>query len=274
AETYVHRIGRTARAGRAGTAILFVTPRESRLLKTIERYTGARIAPMKMPTAADVAARRVTLFKAQLRKAAQEDGLEPYLTLVEELAEEGGLDIAEIAAAAARLASGEKPLVASAEPEAPPELPAADGGMVRLFIDAGRRNGVRPGDIVGAIAGEADIPGHTIGAIDIHDSFTLVEVPSEYVTKVLAAMRDATIRTRPVSVKVAESRYGQEKSERPRREHGGKERREHGGKEREQRAQAPARKERAPRHGLGARPERAPFYQSVKRGGKKPRPAA
>src|SRR5688572_402574 len=151
-ESYVHRIGRTGRAGRSGIAILFVTPRETRLLKMLERFTGQKIAPMRMPTAADVAARRSALFKDKLRAAAQEDGLEPYLTLVEELAEEG-MDLAEIAAAAAKLARGGQSLDVAAEAAPAPVPFASDGEMVRLFIDAGREAGVQPADIVGAIAG-------------------------------------------------------------------------------------------------------------------------
>ena len=260
AETYVHRIGRTGRAGRSGTAILFATPRERRLLKTIERYTGQHIAAMKMPTAADVAARRVALFKEELRRAAKGDGLEPYLTLVEELAEEAGLDMAEIAAAAARLAADDRPLHPVVAAEGAVESPGADedpvdgesrsetapdtgsrgrprraspsrlsadvspadGGMVRLFIDAGRRNGVRPADIVGAIAGEADIPGNAIGAIDIYDSFAFVEVPAELAERVVRGMRDTTIRSRPVTVKVATPRgHGGAREDGARRGRGG-----------------------------------------------------
>jgi ATP-dependent RNA helicase DeaD len=205
AESYLHRIGRTSRAGRAGTAILFVTPRESRLLKTIERFTGQRITPMRMPTEADVAARRVQSFKARLRAAVGEDGLEPYLALVEELSEEAGLDMAEIAAAAARLAAAGKPLTVEAMPEAPPE-PVVSGRMVRLFVNAGREAGIRPGDIVGAIAGEADIPGKVIGAIDIHAGFTFVEIPAEYVDRVLEKMRNVEIRGEPIVVKLATPR--------------------------------------------------------------------
>ena len=201
AESYVHRIGRTARAGRPGTAILFVTPRETRLLRTIERYTGQRLAPMRMPTAAAVAARRTASFKQRLLGATAEDGLEPYLTLVEELSEEAGLDMAELAAAAARLATGDRPLHATIEPE--PPAPAADGGMVRLFLDAGRQAGVRPADIVGAVAGEADIPGHAIGAIDIYERFAFVEVPAAYAERVLERMQHVKIRNRPVKVKPA-----------------------------------------------------------------------
>jgi ATP-dependent RNA helicase DeaD len=201
-ESYVHRIGRTARAGRAGTAIIFVTPRETRLLKAIERYTGTRITATRMPTAADVAARRVKLLKDELRAAAAGDGLEPYLALVEELGEEGGLDMTQIAAAGARLAAGEKSLGVAVEPE-PPLPAAADGGMVRLFVDAGRQAGVRPADIVGAIAGEADVPGSAIGAIDIYDRFTFVEVPAELAEQVLQRMRRVKLRNRPVTVKPA-----------------------------------------------------------------------
>ncbi len=204
-ESYVHRIGRTGRAGRTGTAIMFVTPRETRLLKLIERFTGQRIGPMRMPSLADVAARRASLFKEKLRAAAQEDGLEPYLMLVEELAEEG-MDVAEIAAAAAKLARGSQPLEVAAQPEPAPVPFASDGEMVRLFIDAGRETGVRPADIVGAIAGETGISGQAIGAIDLYDRFTFVEVPSGSVDQVLAGMRHAKIRNRPVRVKLAAPR--------------------------------------------------------------------
>jgi ATP-dependent RNA helicase DeaD len=204
-ESYVHRIGRTGRAGRTGTAILFVTPRETRLLKLLERFTGQKIAAMRMPSAADVAARRASLFKDKLRAAAQTDGLEPYLTLVEELAEEG-MDLAEIAAAAAKLARGGQSLDVTAQAEPSPAPFAADGEMVRLFIDAGREAGVRPADIVGAIAGETGISGQAIGAIDLYDRFAFVEVPGESVAKVLAGMRNVTIRNRPVRVKLATPR--------------------------------------------------------------------
>jgi ATP-dependent RNA helicase DeaD len=200
AETYVHRIGRTARAGRPGTAILFVTPRETRLLKTIERFTGQHLAPMRMPTAAAVAARRVASFKKRLLETTAGEGLDPYLALVEELSEEAGVDMAEIAAAAARLAAGDRPLHGTIEPEAPAR---AEGGMVRLFLDAGRQAGVRPADIVGAVAGEADIPGYAIGAIDIHDRFAFVEVPAPYVDQVLERMQRVKIRSHPVTVKRA-----------------------------------------------------------------------
>jgi ATP-dependent RNA helicase DeaD len=199
-ETYLHRIGRTGRAGRAGTAVLFVTPREQRMLREIERFTRQRIAAMKIPTRADVAARRVALFKESILKTLKEGDLEPYLALVQELAEEGGFEIAEIAAAAARLASGEKPLQVTVE--APAATPVEDG-MVRLFLDTGRRAGVGPADIVGAIAGEAGVPGKAIGAIDVYDRFTFVEIPAQYRDQVLERMAHVAIRHRPVRVTLA-----------------------------------------------------------------------
>src|SRR5205809_2363873 len=111
--------------------------------------------------------------------------LEPYLSLVEELAEESGCQMAEIAAAAVKLARGDQPLgVVEPAPEREPAPPGEDG-MVRLFIDAGRTNGIGPGDIVGAIANEADVPGTAIGAIDIYDRFTFLEVPAEYRDRIL-----------------------------------------------------------------------------------------
>ncbi len=201
-EAYVHRIGRTGRAGRSGVAVLFVSPRERRMMTEIERYTGQRITPMKMPTQADVAARRVALFKDSIRRSVGEGDLDLYLSLVEELVEEG-LDLAEIAAGAARLAQGDKPLTVEVEPE-PARFARAEDGMVRLFIDAGSRAGVRPGDIVGAIANEAGVPGKAIGSIDIYDGFTFVELPSQYRDQVLERMARATIRGRAVGIRVAE----------------------------------------------------------------------
>ena len=200
-EAYVHRIGRTGRAGREGKAILLVAPRQGRMLHDIEAYTRQKIDPVRMPSTADVAARRTALFKDRIRKTLADENLELYLSMVEELADEG-LDMAEVAAAAARLAQGDRPLDVTPEPEAVEFEPSADG-MVRLFIGAGRRDGVRPGDVVGAIANEADVPGRSIGSIDIYDRFTIVEVPAEYRDRVLSRMAQSTIRHRPISVRVA-----------------------------------------------------------------------
>jgi ATP-dependent RNA helicase DeaD len=206
-ESYVHRIGRTARAGRSGKAVLFVTPREKRMLREIERYTGQRIEAAKVPTKADVAARRTALFKQRILKTLEEEDLELYLNLVEELALESGCDMAEIAAAAARLARGDKPLEVILEPMPEEnELTSSEEGMVRLFIDAGRLSGVRPADIVGAIANEASVPGRSLGAIEIFDRFSFVDVPAQYLRQVLERMEGATIRSRDARIRVAKPR--------------------------------------------------------------------
>ncbi len=202
-ESYVHRVGRTGRAGRSGVALLFVAPREQRMLREIERYTGKALQAMKIPTGADVAARRVAEFKESIRASLQQGDLDLYLALVEELAEEGGYEMAEVAAAAARVARGDKPLAVELAPLPEVAIPAAEDGMARLFLAAGSRAGVRASDVVGAIANEAGVPGKAIGSIDIYEDFTFVEVPRQYLAQVLTRMVRATIRGRPIRVREA-----------------------------------------------------------------------
>jgi ATP-dependent RNA helicase DeaD len=148
---------------------------------------------------ADVAARRMSLFKEKLVKALDDES-PAYLQLVEELAVETGRDMAEIAAVAARLAHGDKTPVAEKESA---EKNEDDADMVHVVIGAGRRIGVRPNDVVGAIANEARIPGKVIGAIDIQDHCTFVEVPAEYERQVLAGLSGLTIRGREIGVRLA-----------------------------------------------------------------------
>ncbi len=201
-ENYVHRIGRTGRAGRAGKAVLFVTPRQQRMMRDIEKYTKQKIEPLKLLTEADVAKRRVSLLKERIVATLTEQDLELYLSLVEDLAEESGCDIAEIAAAATFLAVGEKTLEVNVEPE-PDKFSFSEEGMVRLFIDVGRFHQVSPAQVVAAIANEADIPGKAIGAIDVNDRFTLVDVPSEYIEQILKRMKRSRIGRQNASIRLA-----------------------------------------------------------------------
>ena len=214
-ESYVHRIGRTGRAGREGKAVLFVTPRQQRMMRDIEKYTKQKIEPMKLPTKADVASRRISMFKERILKTLVEEELDLYLSLVEELAEESGSDIAEIAAAAAYLGAGDKPLEVAVEPE-PKQFSFYEDGMVRLFIDVGRSHHVSPGDIVGAIANEGNVPGKAIGAIDVYDRFTLVDIPSEYVEQVVEGMGKTRIRSQKANIRLAApDETAKEKPQRP-----------------------------------------------------------
>ena len=207
-DSYVHRIGRTGRMGREGEAITLVTPREIRQLRFIERMIGKRIKPMRVPSLADVEERRRQVFKASLVKTLTEDQLDPYLLLVDELADE--YDPAEIAAAAIKLATGGD----GASPETKrgaDHAMAGDGtgterGMTRLFINVGRQDGVRPGDFVGAIANEAGIPGQAIGAIDIFDAYSFVEVPQSEAQRVVRSLQRTTIRGRQANAEIARPR--------------------------------------------------------------------
>lgn len=212
-EAYVHRIGRTGRAGRSGVATLFITPRERRMMREIERFTGTQIKPMKMPSRADVAARRIAVFKESLRKELQAGDLDLYVEVVTQLAEEGPFDMADVAAAASRIAHGTRAVAAPAEAvkrEAPasssgPSAPLddSDDAKIRLSMALGKRDGIRPADVVGSIANEAGIPGSDIGPIEIRDDITYVTIPARHREIVLAKLGSAHFRGKPVNLRVA-----------------------------------------------------------------------
>ncbi|MFV9506032.1 MAG: DEAD/DEAH box helicase [Oscillochloridaceae bacterium umkhey_bin13] len=199
-ESYVHRIGRTGRAGRAGLAISLITPRERRQLQIIERTIRSRIQRQKLPSLADVAARRREAFREALAEVLGQGSLDPYLLMVEQMAEEH--DVTELAAAAFKLllneAEHEDSLVSIEGDGA-----GAEPGMTRLFLDVGRFDRIRPSDIVGAIANEVGIPGKQIGAIDIYDRFAFVEVPNDLAQRVVRGLAGVSLRGRPVKVSLA-----------------------------------------------------------------------
>ncbi|MGZ3678696.1 MAG: DEAD/DEAH box helicase [Ktedonobacterales bacterium] len=225
-DAYVHRIGRTGRAGRSGEALTLVTPRERRQLRLIEQSTHRRLQPLRLPTAADVAARRRAVFREEVLHLLDAGQLDPFLALVEDLA--GTHDPAELAAAAFKLAAQaretRRPRRAAEWPLLPAELPAAEaveaepigvptagrtegararrrargagriGRIARLFLRVGRRDDVRPADLVGAITHEAGIPGRSIGDIAIYDTFSFVEVPEAAAAAIMAALNRTMIR--------------------------------------------------------------------------------
>jgi ATP-dependent RNA helicase DeaD len=202
-ESYIHRIGRTGRAGRAGEAVTLVEPRERRQLRVIEKLIGRKLSPGRLPSAADVARRRRERFKKQVAEVIDAGELEAQLLLVEELCEE--YESTEIAAAALKLLTERDKDGLRVEPLDGDGI-AAEPGMTRLFLGAGRKDGVRPLDVVGAIANEAGIPGHQVGTIDILDHVTFVEVPQEAAERVIAAMRKTKLRGRRVKVESARPR--------------------------------------------------------------------
>ncbi|MDQ2726663.1 MAG: DEAD/DEAH box helicase [Actinomycetota bacterium] len=216
AESYVHRIGRVGRAGREGVAITLAEPREHRMLKTIERATKRKIAIEKVPTVADLRARRLDLTRAAIRESILTDDLDGLRVVVESLADE--FDVMEVALAAVKLAHDAGGAPADEEdipqiapkPEREPTGPRAgttrgprgpSNGMTRLFVGAGREGGVRPQDLVGAITGESSLSGRQIGAIEIAQRFSLVEVPDGVADEVVDAMRGATIRGKRAAVR-------------------------------------------------------------------------
>ncbi len=224
-ESYVHRIGRVGRAGREGVAITLAEPREHRQLQGIERSTRQKIEVARLPTVADLRARRLELTRAALREAVLAGDLDHFRVVVESLSDE--FDVMQVALAAVKLAHrAEGP--GDDEPEEIPEFaPRSDRGprdarpgasrndrprdrvprtggrasMTRLFIGAGREVGVRPQDLVGAITGEAGIDGREIGAIEIADRFSLVDVADEVAEAVIVALRAAKIKGRKVKVR-------------------------------------------------------------------------
>ena len=237
-DAYVHRIGRVGRAGREGVAITLCEPREHRMLKNIEHATKRKIPIEKLPTVADLKARRLELTRASLREVLlAEEGLEEVRVVVETLANE--FDVFDVALAAVRLAHDAvvgdgpeeeqdipEPVVRPSERprnqgrpasgagrrgprDGAPSGPGGRGGArrgsggptTRIFIGAGRAAGVRPQDLVGAIANEAGIPGRDIGAIEIGDKHSLVEVPTDVAENVVEALRATKIKGKRAVVK-------------------------------------------------------------------------
>jgi ATP-dependent RNA helicase DeaD len=210
-ESYVHRIGRTGRAGRSGEALTLVTPRERRQLSMIEHAIHRRIQPLRLPTDADVAERRRAAFRAEILKILEAGELDPFIQLVEDIS--ASHDIAEVAAAAFKMAAHrEQPRTlastAAPSPSAPGRAPRAgrattDSETVRLFLRVGKRHGVRPADVVGAIANEAGLRGDEIGDIELYDTFSFVEVPASTATTVQEALNRTHIRGRAPKASLA-----------------------------------------------------------------------
>ncbi len=200
-EAYVHRIGRTGRAGRKGKALLFVSPRERHLLKSIERATRQKIAPMPLPSADDLGEHRIEQFMQLLRDTVVDQDLDFYYRLVSRIENEQEMGVIDIAAALTFLSQRERPFVvkeikvpaAKKHPDSRSDPrqrrerkehgKSEQGGggddipRIRYRIEVGRQHGATPREIVGAIANEAGIEGKHIGYIGIHDTHSTVDLP-------------------------------------------------------------------------------------------------
>ena len=256
-DAYVHRIGRTGRAGREGVAITLVEPREHRLLRNIESATRSKLQIARLPTVADLRERRLELVRANLRDALETGGHDRFRGVVEPLTEE--FDVVDIALAAVSLIEGaeirdeDEVELAQASLQQPgpgpgrgpggprrgpvPAFPGAgrpgggpggpgrpvrggpgspggfrdagsraprgpeSDGWEQLWIGGGRRAGLRPGDLVGAIANEAGVPGSVVGAIQLFDDFALVDVQGNLADSIEHALRNATIRGQKLPVR-------------------------------------------------------------------------
>ncbi len=237
AEVYVHRIGRTGRAGREGEAITILDPREQRLLRTIEQHTKGKVTVMPIPSVADLLAKRLERSKAAVLEGMEADDIEDFKKVVQAMSASG--DVTAIAAAAIRLIyrtqGGEReeqeiPAVQYRQPEpyraqrytaypddrhrgnhprpqerhqaGRPVRTGRSAGMARVYVGAGRDTGLRPGDLVGAIANEAKVNSNVIGAIHIEERFSIVDVPEGLATRIVEVLGQARIKGRRVPVRL------------------------------------------------------------------------
>lgn len=195
AESYVHRIGRVGRAGREGIAITLADPRDKRLLRNIEQVTGQRLTAGRLPTQADMHARRLEQLQNKLRELIEAGNNDRYLSIIENLGEE--FELIDVALAAVKLAEGP----GADEVADIPSPPADSEPMIRLSINAGRQAGIRPKDLVGAITGELGVSSRAIGAIRISDRVSLVEVRASLADRVITMLGNTTLKGQKVRVK-------------------------------------------------------------------------
>ena len=234
-ESYVHRIGRTGRAGRNGDAILFISHREKRLLQQIERTTKQTIEMMPLPSISDLNESRLLKFKTNVLEALEDDALESFMPLIDTIQAETEVSHERLLAAFAKLAQGDEPLFLNekdrpdlnAKPERAPrerdargrdrdrgdrgsrdgkerrprERSKPEAGMQRYRIAVGHAHKVKPGNIVGAIANEANISSKNIGAIEIYDNYSTVDLPQGMPEDLQAHLRNTRVAGQKLDIR-------------------------------------------------------------------------
>ncbi|MBQ9766117.1 MAG: DEAD/DEAH box helicase [Lachnospiraceae bacterium] len=224
-EYYVHRIGRTGRAGREGKAFSFVWGREMYKVKEIERYCKTKIVLQKVPSLGDVANTKTVNLLAEVERIIKEENLKDMIDIIEDKVNISDYTAMDIAAALLKLSVGSNADEDEIEIEEPPIFKAKGNrdrdkygetrrndksvpreGMVRLHINIGKNHKVMPKDILGAIANESHIPGKAIGAIDMFDKYTFVNVEKKHAKAVLRAMNKVKIKGTKVTIEKAKSR--------------------------------------------------------------------
>ena len=224
AEVYVHRIGRTGRAGREGAAITILDPREQRLLRSIESMTKAKVGVAPVPSVGDLLAKRLERTRSAVQETMRASDLDQFRGVVAAMVEAG--DVTAVAAAAFKLvfraeggerveeeipavarrldsAAGPRPMRERARPMTDRRgRRGHEAGMARIYVGAGRQAGIGPGDLVGAIANEAKINSNLIGAIHIDDRFSLVDVPEHLARGIMEVLDRARIKGRKVGVRL------------------------------------------------------------------------
>lgn len=202
-EYYVHRIGRTGRAGREGRAFTVVVGKEIYKLKDIQRYCKTKIRRQPIPSVNDVAAIKVEKLLEQAGELIATDGLGRMMDLLEEYLDGSDYSATEMAAALLAMQLGETSTQTLPKEEFGDT--GAEPGMVRMFMNIGKKDRVRIGDILGAVAGESGMEGALVGTIDMYDNFSFVEVPQEYAAAVLEAMNHSKIKGRRVNMEPAKN---------------------------------------------------------------------
>ncbi len=204
-EYYVHRIGRTGRAGREGVALSFVSGKEAYKLKDIERYCKTKIKAKPVPSMDDVKNTKLEAIFTKVKEVIEEGGLSDMIEAVESNLNMEDYTSLDIAAALLKMTIGDSLEHREELEQVHFDMDADSRGMVRLFINVGKKDKIKPANILGAISGESGLPGKLVGSIDMLDNYTFVEVPSKYANAVLAAMENVTIKGRHISMEKAKA---------------------------------------------------------------------